>query len=112
MHWFPKRTIIMLCVLTAEGNLLGQKAPSAPNHPWNASTAIQHLALPQQRPLPPALDTAKTYTLSELVNVAESNNPDTRVAWENAKARAGDLGIAKATLYPTLAAAVLANSFQ
>jgi outer membrane protein TolC len=111
MRWFPKRTIIMLCVLTAEGNVLGQKAPSAPNHPWNASTA-NHLTLPQQLPLPPALDIAKTYTLSELVNIAESNNPDTRVAWENAKARAGDLGIAKATLYPTLAAAVLANSFQ
>jgi len=112
MRWFPKRTFIMLCVLTAEGNVLGQRAPSAPNHPWDASTGKQHLTLPQSLPIPPALDTAKTYTLSELVNIAESNNPDTRVAWENAKARAGDVGIAKATLYPTLAAAVLANSFQ
>jgi outer membrane protein len=44
------------------------------------------------------------------VNVAEENNPDTRVAWENAKARAADLGIAKSTLYPTLAAEVLAST--
>ncbi len=50
------------------------------------------------------------YTLSELVNIAEENNPDTRVAWQNAKARAADLGIAKSTLYPTLAAVVLAGT--
>src|SRR5215469_3677880 len=112
MRWFPKRTFIMLCVLTAEGNVLGQRAPSAPNHPWDASTGKQHLTLPQSLPIPPALDSAKTYTLSELVNIAESNNPDTRVAWENAKARAADLGIAKSTLYPTMAAEVLARSLQ
>ena len=56
------------------------------------------------------LDPAKIYTLSELVNIAEQNNPETRVAWENAKARAADLGIAQSTLYPTLAAAALAGS--
>ena len=38
------------------------------------------------------------------------NNPDTRVAWENAKARAADLGVSKATLYPTLAAMAIADS--
>ena len=58
----------------------------------------------------PVLDPAKIYTLSELVNVAEQNNPDTRVAWENAKARAADVGIAESTLYPTLAAAALAGT--
>ncbi len=58
----------------------------------------------------PTLDPAKVYTLSELVNIAEENNPETRVAWENAKARAADLGIAESTLYPTMAAAALAES--
>ncbi len=52
-----------------------------------------------------APDPSKTYTLPELVNLAEQNNPETRVAWENAKARAADLGISKASLYPTVAAA-------
>ena len=32
------------------------------------------------------------------------------MAWENAKARAADLGVSKATLYPTLAALALADS--
>lgn len=55
-------------------------------------------------------DPLKMYTLSELVDIAEQNNPDTRVAWENAKARAADLGISKASLYPTLAALALAQT--
>src|ERR1700737_848865 len=55
-------------------------------------------------------DPLKIYTLPELVDVAEQNNPETRVAWENAKARAAELGISKATLYPTLAAVALADT--
>ena len=63
------------------------------------------------RPFPAFVpDPTKTYTLPELVNLAEQNNPETRVAWENAKARAADLGISKATLYPTLAAVVIAQT--
>jgi outer membrane protein len=57
-----------------------------------------------------APDPGKTYTLPELINLAEQNNPETRVAWENTKARAADLGISKATLYPTIAALVVAQS--
>ena len=45
-----------------------------------------------------------------LVNVAEQNNPQTRVAWENGKARTADLGVAQSPLYPTLAVAALAGS--
>ncbi len=48
--------------------------------------------------------------MPELINLAEQNNPDTRVAWENAKARAADLGISKSTLYPTMAAVAIAQS--
>ena len=55
-------------------------------------------------------DSSKNYTLAELVDLAERNNPETRVAWENAKARAADLGVSKASLYPTLAALALADT--
>jgi outer membrane protein TolC len=105
-------TVIMLCVLAAEGIMFGQKAPSVPDHPWDASSVKQPFTAPPRFVPVPALDPAKIYTLSELVNIAEQNNPETRVAWENAKARAADLGIAKSTLYPTLAAAVLAQSIR
>jgi len=99
-------------MLVLEGIVFGQQAPSAPNHPWDASSAKQQLP-PPPRILPPvAIDASKVYTLAELVNIAEQNNPETRVAWESAKAKAADLGISKATLYPTLAAAVVASSLQ
>jgi multidrug resistance protein MdtO len=45
-----------------------------------------------------------------LVNIGEENNPETRVAWQNAKARAAEVGIAESTLYPSLSAAALAKS--
>jgi outer membrane protein TolC len=45
-----------------------------------------------------------------LVNIGEENNPETRVAWQNARARAAEVGIAESTLYPTLSAAALAKS--
>jgi len=111
MHCLRKQTILMLCMLVADGVVFSQKAPSVPDRPWDASSAKQQLTSPPLRP-PPALDPAKIYTLADLVNIAEQNNPETRVAWENAKARAGDLGIAKSTLYPTLAAVALASSVQ
>jgi len=100
----------MLWVLAAEGIMFGQTAPSVPSRPWDASSANQPFkASPRFSPVS-VLDPAKIYTLAELVDIAEQNNPETRVAWENAKARAADLGIARSTLYPTLAAAVLAQS--
>jgi len=55
-------------------------------------------------------DPSKIYTLPELVDIAEQNNPETRVAWESAKARAAELGVSKASLYPTLAAVALADT--
>lgn len=97
----------MLGLLLAGGIARAQKAPSSPDRPWNVSSPPQVPARPAPAAAP---DPSKVYTLPELVNLAEQNNPETRVAWENAKARAADLGLAKSTLYPTLAAAALAES--
>src|SRR5262250_1533641 len=96
--------------LAAGGIVFAQKAPSIPDRPWDSSLAKPSLKAPSRLFPAPTLDPAKIYTLSELVNIAEQNNPETRVAWENAKARAAEVGIAQATLYPTLAAAALAES--
>jgi outer membrane protein TolC len=49
------------------------------------------------------LDTGHTYTLAELIDIAERNNPLTRVYWERAKQKAGQLGIAKSSYFPVLA---------
>lgn len=49
------------------------------------------------------LDAAHPYTLAELIDIAEHNNPRTRIVWERAKQRADELGIAKSAYYPVLA---------
>jgi len=55
------------------------------------------------------IDLDKTYSLSELIDLAESHNPETRVAWERARAQAAALGVARSELYPTLAATALSG---
>jgi outer membrane protein len=100
------KSAVMLSVLLA-AVAVAQKAPLSPNQPWQGSLQTPPRSTPSLVP-----DPAKIYTLAELVNLAEQNNPETRVAWENAKARAAELGISKATLYPTVAAAAMASSVR
>src|ERR1700728_1171730 len=103
-----RKLAAMLMALLGGAIACAQRAPLSPQQPWQGTTTLQ---TPPPRSAPAfAPDPSKIYTLPELVNLAEQNNPDTRVAWENAKARAADLGVSKATLYPTMAAVVLAQT--
>jgi outer membrane protein len=104
------QSVIMLCMLVAQRMACAQNAPASPNHPWNLPQGPQPLKPPGRSSPAFVPDQSKVYTLAELIDIAEQNNPETRVAWENAKARATEVGIAKAALYPTLAAVVLAQS--
>jgi len=58
---------------------------------------------------PLRIELDRTYSLAELIDLAESYNPETRVAWENARAQAASLGIARSELFPTVAAAALTS---
>jgi outer membrane protein len=49
------------------------------------------------------IDSGHPYTLAELIDIAERNNPRTRIEWERAKQRAEALGIEKSAYYPVLA---------
>ncbi len=49
------------------------------------------------------LDPKHPYTLAELIDVAEHNNPRTRLSWERAKQSADRLGIERSAYYPVLA---------
>ena len=55
------------------------------------------------------IDPKKPYSLGELIDIAESNNPLTRIAWESAKQAAEHLGMARSEYYPQLAALALAG---
>ena len=48
------------------------------------------------------IDATHSYSLAELVDIAEQNNPTTRIAWERAKQRADSLGIARSEYFPLL----------
>ena len=56
------------------------------------------------------VDQSKTYSLAELIDLAEAHNPATRAAWERARSQAAALGITRSELYPTLAAAAISQT--
>ena len=90
---------------------IAQSAPTSADRPWHSA---------QEGPLEDAakklragrfeIDATKTYSLTELIDLAEAHNPETRVAWERARAQAAVFGIARSELYPTLTAAALSGT--
>ena len=106
-----RRSVRLLLVFLAL-NLCAhaQQSPGAASVPWkppaNATPAADS-ALSHSRQ-EPALDPQHVYTLAELVDFAESHNPETRVAWQAARIRLDQLRIAKSDWYPSLTAVALA----
>ena len=49
------------------------------------------------------IDPTRAYSLAELIDIAEHNNPRTRILWEHAKQKAESLGIEKSAYFPLLA---------
>lgn len=87
-----------------------QQAPPAPDQAWAVSLGSESRSgFPPGRP---SLDPDRVYTLSDLVDVAEQGNPETRIVWERAKQRAAALGIARSALFPALAAIASASINQ
>src|SRR5258708_5138384 len=110
MTW---RWLVLLAVTAAIPKMAwGQSAqvPPSPDRPWHfpAEREIQQEARALQVSRL-AVDPTKMYSLAELVDFAERNNPETRVAWEGAKARGAALHIAQSELYPALAAVALSR---
>jgi outer membrane protein len=106
----PSRAALLVLLMQASG-ALAQSAPASPDHPWHAP-AEQKIEAEAKRLRDARFnpDPQKTYSLPELIDLAEEHNPETRVAWERARAQAGTLGIARSELYPTLVAGVLSQT--
>ena len=102
-------TIFMICTPCAQT----QNVPTTSAKPWHSDREEQFAK--QLQGIPDkgyAFDASHTYTLAELVNLAESHNPDTRVAWQTAKARAQSVGIAQSALFPTITAIALTRTLR
>src|SRR4051794_31350708 len=99
------RTALTIALLPAISATYAQSPPSSPDRPWHLSE--EQRLITDSRPLrQPSLhiNPDKAYSLAELIDLAEAHNPETRVAWENARAQAAAVGIVRSELFPTLAA--------
>src|SRR6266853_601784 len=56
-----------------------------------------------------SINPRKIYGLAELIDIAERNNPDTRVAWERARQAAAAVGLSESAYYPLLVASAAAG---
>ena len=101
----------LLIVLQSANCALAQQAPVSHNQPWHSSAELSIEAdatsIPESKL---TIDSAKTYSLPELIDLAEAHNPATRVSWERARAQASRLGITRSELFPTLAAAAASQT--
>ncbi len=92
---------------------LAQSAPPSPAGTWHSSgerSLQKDLATHPEAKYD--INASKSYTLSELIDLAQQHNTETRAAWEEAKSRAASLGIARSAVYPTLSAVALAASIR
>ncbi|WP_088158271.1 TolC family protein [Achromobacter xylosoxidans] len=104
-------------------------APPRPDRPWNPSTNADGAIVPGPAqadrpdasytlppnagaaalPASPEIDASHEYTLPELIDLAQSSNPRTRIAWNAARNTALAAGIAKSIYLPQLAASAIAG---
>ena len=102
-------------------------APERPDRPWVPATtetgeivAGEHqvpltdkgYVLPANPalgrvPMPPSVDAARRYSLAELIDLAESSNPATRIAWNDARRAALAAGIAESAFLPSITASAI-----
>src|SRR6266403_1777117 len=106
----PAQTTVPLLILMAAVPVFAQLPPVSPDRPWHSSQE-REIANDGKRYRQPAfpIEPDKAYSLAELIDLAESHNPETRVGWENARAQAAALGIARSELYPALSAVALTS---
>jgi outer membrane protein TolC len=104
------RTAIPWLILSYASSGLAQIAPVSLDHPWHDAQERQiQTDAKQFRESRFNVDPNTVYSLPELIGLAESHNPETRVAWEGARAQLAAWGVARSELYPTLGATVLSQ---
>jgi len=102
---------ILLADLLLASSALGQTVPASPEQPWHGSAELKMQAYARNvTDSRFTVDQSKTYSLAELIDLAQAHNPATRAGWERARSQAAALGITRSELYPTLAAAAISQT--
>jgi len=121
-----RRSALAGCALLGACNDTRDLAPASPDTPWQfepskeapappapAPVAAKRFAVPEntavQLPSPADIDPNHLYSLVELIDIAQRRNPATRVAWEQARQAAINVGIARAAYLPALTASAVAG---
>ena len=104
------RRAVSLLALMAEIPVFAQTPPASPDRPFHTyyERQLTNDGRSFSQPVFP-INPEKAYSLAELIDLAEAHNPETRVAWEYARAQGAALGIARSELYPTLSAVALSG---
>src|SRR6185369_11782060 len=118
MYWLSKQTLFLhrTCMiafvdLVLASSVLGQTLPPSPEHSWHGPAELDMQAYVKNvTDSRFTVDQSKTYSLAELIDLAQAHNPATRAAWERARSQAAALGITRSELYPTLAAAAISQT--
>ena len=101
-------------------------APERPDRPWTAPVQAGEIIAARPAPAPPSagyvlppnpamakveppptLQAGHAYTLAELIDIAESHDPQTRIAWDQARDAALATGVARSAFLPELTASVI-----
>jgi outer membrane protein len=103
------RVVFWLSLLCA-GRGASEQAPASPDHPWHSSVEKEFQSEGQSlRTSAFSIAPDKSYSLAALIDLAEMQNPETRFAWERARAEAAALGVAQSELYPALAVTAISQ---
>jgi outer membrane protein len=105
-------SMLMLPVIFGNASsVFAQTAPLSPDRLWHGKQEQQIESDAEHfRESRFSIDPEKTYSLGELIDLAEGHNPETRVTWEAALAQLAALGVARSELYPTIAAIALSQT--
>lgn len=121
-------SIITACAVSAgcAGDALS-RAPASPSQPWRPSPSaaspneggdasqaapLDGFSVPAdpriaELPRGPVVDANATYSLPELIDLAQREHPSTRLAWNRARQAALAVGVSEATFLPMLSANVI-----
>ena len=106
----------MIFTATADAQNAAPPSAAKPWRPPNLGLYEAELArgsVRERREAPlVGVDPHKIYGLPELIDLAERNHPDTRVAWERARQAAAAVGLSQSAYYPYLVASAAANYEQ
>ncbi len=113
-HWLLSSIQVLLIIITLGFTACVQNLPElnpmkyaspAPGEEWKPTKDEENVPLPDEK-LPGIPSDLEPYAgklnLSQLVDVALRDSPETRQAWEQARAAAADWAAARGSYYPTI----------